>query len=202
MIKKTLKKIGYVSAFLMFSTVTAYAQEVRHCRSTNFQQINPVSAGVKRVVVAVNMSGNNIELPDPLKKENIESLLKELYEKRFSTFGGTLLPTSTPGCHDRNDQPVTVIDLTQSGGWDKFEDATRDPETLSAMLHFQQWKRGVGGMDINSDFVTFYLSVMRPNVSEIYKNRVMTAFAITTSTKVKTIQDLMIGVLEDRIKYQ
>lgn len=206
---KIFKPLRSIAIFMLFaicgiatSIKIINAQEVRYCQSTSRDSVNPVSAGVRRVVVAVNMYGNDIELPEPLKKENIESLLKELYEKRFSSFGGTILSTSTPGCHDRNDQPVAVIDLKQSGGWQKLWDASRDSETLSIMLHYHLMEKGFGGMDINSDFVTFYLSVMRPGVPEMSKNKSMAPFTIFTSTDSEKIEYLVRGVLEDRIKHQ
>lgn len=199
MIKKTLKKIGYVSAFLMFSTVTAYAQEVRHCRSINFQQINPVSAGVERVVLAVRVWGSGIDLPQIINKAKLEKIMKELYENRFSTFKGTLLPTLTPGCHDRKDQPVDIIDLKKPGGWDALEEVTKSEKTLSVLLHIGPYHKGYKDIDMHSDVVVFYISQMRPGVPELRKSKPMLPFFVTVSTEPQKIEQIIRDYIKSTI---
>lgn len=193
------RKIGYVSTFLMLFTVTAYAQDVRYCQSTSRDSVNPVSAGVKRVVVAVRVSGSVDELPQIISKAKLEKILKELYKERYSTFEGTLLPTSTPRCHDRKDQPVDIIDLEKSGGWNALEEATKSENTLSVLLQISAHRKGYRGMDMQSDIVAFYISHMRPKVPELRKTKPNLPFFVTVSTEPQKIEKIIRDYIKSTI---
>ena len=188
----------------LFSFGSAQAEEKkRYCHSSSIDYINPVLAGVERVVVAVDRVGlgGNLDdkLPDPLKKTNLEKLLKELYENRFSSHNGTLLSGSTLGCHDRNDQPVIVIDLAVKGGREALKNETKKENTLSVILFVNVIQRAYAGMDMNSDIFSFYIAQLRPGVAEYEKVQSMAPYSITTSTDEKRIDEILRSVLKNKI---
>ncbi|MGN7437405.1 MAG: hypothetical protein ACTHOO_02085 [Alcanivorax sp.] len=187
----------------LFSFGSAQAEEKkRYCRSSSITNINPVLAGVERVVVAVNRVGpanSDKLLPEPLKKSNLEKLLKKLYEDRFTSRNGTYLSTNTIGCHDRNDQSVEIIDLMSKGGREAFEEETKKENTLSVMLFANIIPRGHVGMKMDTDIFTFYIAKMRPGVVEYKKFYNAYPFLITTATPEKRIDEILRSALKNQI---
>ncbi len=168
--------------------------KTRYCTYSNpqFHYINPVIAGVKRVVVAVDQAGfskrfRNEDLPEPMQKANLEKLLQDLYENRFSSRKGTLLSTESRGCHDINDQPVTIIDLKakagiiSKSGQERFEAATKDKDTLSILLKVLVIKSGSRHLDTDSHTIVFYMDQLRPGVPEYNKTKHGFPHSISTS---------------------
>ncbi len=174
--------------------------KTQYCTYSNpqFHYINPVIAGVKRVVVAVDQAGlsqefRNEDLPEPLQKENLEKLLQELYENRFSSRKGTLLSTESRGCHDRNDQPVTIIDLKakagiiSKSGQERFEAATKEKDTLSILLKVGLIESDSRYMDTDSHTVVFYMDQLRPGVPEYNKTQHGFPYSMSVSVDEETI---------------
>ncbi len=192
-----------ILACLCVSQPAQAEEKKRYCHSSSRDYINPVLAGVKRVVVAVDRVGlgKNLDdkLPDPLKKASLEKLLKELYEERFTSRNGTYLSTATKGCHDRNDQLVEVIDLAVVGGREAFEEETKKEDTLSVILFVNVIQQTYAGMDMSSDIFTFYIAQLRPGVDEYKKAQGMTPYSITTSTDEKRISEIIRSVLKNKI---
>jgi hypothetical protein len=73
---------------------------------------NPVFDNVERVIIAVDNYSNNEKsqamLPDILKHEALETLLKEKYEKRYEELGEGTEPSDYKRCYNRHGQSVTV----------------------------------------------------------------------------------------------
>ncbi len=99
---------------------------------------NPILEDVKRIVILVDIKPTLFEtqegqlrLPEQLRTKSIEETLRKVYTERFSTHGGKLFPTSTPGCHGRADQRVTVIPYIDSASIQRFNRAANDAGTLA-----------------------------------------------------------------------
>ncbi|MDH5721855.1 MAG: hypothetical protein OEY94_00850 [Alphaproteobacteria bacterium] len=185
------------------------AEEVKkYCHSMSVDYINPVLKGVKNVVITVDVKPNayttdeaQAKLPKPLRKESLEKLLVELYTERFNNYDGTMQSTSTRGCHDRNNQPVRVIDSSTSEGRKEFHQATLQENTLALLLHVRVTSKGSWGMDMNSDIVSFYLSQMRKETDDYTEDKYMLPFSMTTSTYPKILEKYIKSTLKNRINH-
>ncbi|HTK85023.1 MAG TPA: hypothetical protein VL625_08055 [Patescibacteria group bacterium] len=148
---RTLLVSGIVSAFLScFCCPAAWAQNGRNDASiipeaSDRHFVYPVFDGVKRVFIHVHSSGaednkaQQAALSSPVRRENLEALLMQLYSQRFSSAdctkeledGSDLVdPRHKYGC---NDQPVVLVtgDEYQTP---QAEKARKQPGTLNIEL--------------------------------------------------------------------
>jgi len=181
-------------------------KKIRYCHSQSVDNINPVLSGVKKVVITVDVRPlskgtpeEQVLIPEPLRKKNLEKVLKELYTERFSSHNGTLLSGPTPGCHDRNDQPVIIVNTDNVEGRKTFKKYTKEENTLSIILKLSFTPQGYFGLDMNSDVVSFYVSQLRPDVGDYEKNGYLFPFFITLSTPSETIEGFVRGALKNKI---
>lgn len=150
---KKILKIAICGVFTLplLQTVSHAEEKQKYCRSMSVNYVNPVLRGVEKVVISVDVKPNAYtskeaqqNLPEPLRKENLEALLVELYKERFRKEDGVIY-TPTKGCHDRNNQPITVIDYEQSDGRKAFYKESLEKNTLALLLHFKVTRKGYGG---------------------------------------------------------
>ena len=208
---KKILKIAICTVFVLpLLQTVSYAEEKpkqKYCRSMSVGYINPVLRGVERVVISVDVKPNAYlaqeaqeKLPEPLRKENLEGMLKELYQQRFYKEEGVVY-TPTKGCHDRNNQPVTVIDYSNSEGKKAFYQATKQENTLAVLLHAKIMPKGYWGLDMNSDIASFYLSQMRMETDDYVENRYMTPLSLTLSTSPDILQEFIRSGFKNKIDY-
>lgn len=86
--------------------------------------------GIKHIVIVVRMANGYMygkekeTLPEPLRKENLENLLKISYMKRVKKHPDM----AVPNCYNRENQTVTVMDFRDDR--ETLEELSRDPETM------------------------------------------------------------------------
>lgn len=198
----------FIFLFCLNLSNAAYSAEKkkRYCRSMSINYVNPILAGVEKVVVAVDVKRNahraeefQLSLPKPLRKESLEALLLSLYEDRLRKDEGVIY-TKTKGCHDRRSQPVQVIDYNTSEGRKNFYKATLEKNTLAALLHFTLTPLGYGGLEMDSEIASFYLSQMRLETDDYQEVRYTMPFSVTLKTAPEKIQNYIQGTLKNRIE--
>lgn len=169
-ILKNLLSVFILCLFVILPLASCKAEEKKkiYCFSQTVDYINPVLAGVESVVIAVNVAPNSARtseaqaaLPKPLRKDSLEKLLKELYTQRFSTDGGRIMSTATPGCHDKKDQPVTVIDYNTNEGRKKVQELAKKDGVLVVYFQAMVFDGDRAGMKKDQKVMTAYLSRLR-----------------------------------------
>lgn len=89
------------------------------CHSQSLTSTSPLFENVKQVIITAHLvpasSYKTLEfqqsLPEAIREENILQMLKVIYERRFTTEGGRVQQSFTPGCYGRKDQSVTIYHL-------------------------------------------------------------------------------------------
>ncbi|MFN3828014.1 MAG: hypothetical protein ACK4NR_10380 [Micavibrio sp.] len=97
--------------------------------------LDPVFDHVERVLILVNVLPNydagekfQASFPEPLKKANIESLLKEIYTDRYHKRDELPLPN----CYNRENQEVIVMDYLDAKQREKINSLIKKKGTLVA----------------------------------------------------------------------
>lgn len=97
--------------------------------------LDPVFDNVERVLILVNVLPNydagekfQASFPEPLKKANIESLLKEMYAYRYRKIDGM----SIPNCYNAEGQEVIVMDYLDVKQREKINALIKKKGTLVA----------------------------------------------------------------------
>lgn len=121
----------------------------------------PTFNNVGRVAIFVEITKqdkriNLEELPAPVQKENLERMLKQIYEKRYAKLDKHLW-RSTPGCYDKNGQPVTVQPFVTQEDRQKAKEISLDVATLTVYLHIDV---------ITPEKASFKIVNYRPNVHQ------------------------------------
>lgn len=102
---------------------------------------NPMFLGVERVSLLVKVTAGYMrdkeaqeKLPALLRMESLRDIAKENLVARYTTRGGRLVPSNTPGCLGRADQPVTVYEFKNLEDWKAFFSSLETPRTLGVYI--------------------------------------------------------------------
>jgi hypothetical protein len=101
--------------------------------------LDPVFDNVKRVLILVDVSPNydagdkeQASFPEPLRKANLESLLKEIYSHRYRKIDGM----SIPNCYNAEGQEVIVMNFHDVKQREKINALIKRSGTLVAYFSF------------------------------------------------------------------
>ncbi len=101
---------------------------------------NPVFDNVDRVIIAVDNYSNNEKaqalLPNILKHQSLEKLLKEKYEWRYKELPEDTEPSNSKNCYDRKGQSVTVYPYTTKKEKEEFHKKAEKEGTLAVITRF------------------------------------------------------------------
>ncbi|MGZ9097134.1 MAG: hypothetical protein ACXW30_02415 [Micavibrio sp.] len=173
--------------------------------SANAQQyVNPVFVGVERVNIAVNITPSaeltkeaQASLPEPLRKENLEKMLKEIYTERFK---GHQLEGTVPGTYGRNNQRVRVLNFNDTQDRMEITKQSLDSKTLTVFFQGSIIRReSFVGLAGDSDFFSYQLTNYRHGITASIQQQIHAPKSVTLSTPAETINKFIFDYIKNRI---
>ncbi len=107
------------------------------CSSQSISAWNPKEIGVRRVVAYIEhhlVTEDKTKVPDSLYLQNLKARLLNKLQHRYTTYGGRVEQTLTPGCYGRADQPISIYTNEDKANNSKFQQEILKPRTLGIVI--------------------------------------------------------------------
>lgn len=133
---------------------------------------NPVFDNVDRVIIAVDNYSNNEKtqalLPDILKHQSLEKVLKEKYERRYKELPEDTEPSNRKNCYNRNGQSVTVYPYKTPKQKEKFHKKAEKVGTLAVIMKFRTTQIRDEFQRTTDTIASFSVNNLRSDVTQDY----------------------------------